>query len=440
MAEAKREKTTTWRLVTNYQNMLVMLESGLVTSPAGFSVRHYSDSLSDCPGWITLFRDDRPLPADVLEYVTSARWHLEPCIATLDLTGAASAPFTVATWIMAQDGSLRDTALPVEDLRDDDLALMVPAPLPSATVTNIAFWSDDNWASFEERRRLWTNVPQSHPMTEVSKEAFAADANVKARPLIQMPGERFPDHARRHDRFPCAGQAVGGVLAMLYHMAQRGELGLCAYRATTGSAKDTATVKDDMVLADLPCFAATGAAMPDNGSVMFWGTVQSLVEAHARKDFEQPMDAVLRYLSGLDNQIFLARGPVVTRAFQLLREDMSGCLGFGEPSITELLERHPLTRALLLLGLRESCAELLDLAHPLLEESDFVRAAILFGARDGWQQIPPQFRTRELSNWVSHRMANAEHAIMDTGISFAEPPIPELPAVPDASPQMEFAP
>ena len=96
---------------------------------------------------------------------------------------------------------------------------------------------------------------------------------------------------------PPFGQALGGALAMLYHLANRGDLGLAAFRLATGAAgdKDDDLVRGDPILAELCNWIDGGecAARADTRARLFWGVIRSLVRARARASPATPVDVAL---------------------------------------------------------------------------------------------------------------------------------------------------
>ena len=86
----------------------------------------------------------------------------------------------------------------------------------------------------------------------------------------------------------------------------------------------------------------------------------------------------------------------------------------------------PLPRALSLLFLRRTCAELLEFQAPELGEEDWLAAAVLFGARSGWLSLPLSLRGGPAaSRAVSHRMAAISHRTAASGFDLG--PAPERP-------------
>ncbi len=107
-----------------------------------------------------------------------------------------------------------------------------------------------------------------------------------------------------------------------------------------------------------------------------------------------------------------------------LANDLRDVRGLIDSTVTELFERHakPFPRAMILFFLREKCSDLLEFFHPQLREQHFVLAAILFGARCGWLDLPLSLRdVPKLSNAVSHRMAAMTHTTAGTRLDLGPP-------------------
>ncbi len=416
---SRRKTARIWRLVTNHQNMLYMLAAGMVMSPAGFRGKHYSDPLSIYPGWIPLFRDKVKIPADVLNQATSERKHLLPCIASFDL-----ADLSGPVRMLSRDGRMRDVTSPSARKRKDDIAILVRAPLPPTLLLSVNFCSPEDRQAFERAANDVSNVDLSSHQIEIAESLFSTDTEV-AWPAKQPQKQLFEDGS---DNFPAFGQALGGVLAMLYHAANRCDLGLAAFRLATGVAcdKDNDLVKSDPILAELINWMDGGeiSGQTDPRARLFWGVIQSLVTAQTHEHLQAAVDVALAYL---ENQLDLLRETEFQPRLERLIADMRGLLGLGGGTITELLERHKgsLSRPLLLFCLREHCTDLLEFSHPLLNDAEYLLAGILFGVRDNWLQLPKELRDPDMSAYVAYRMADTEHRKQGSNLALDTPPRPK---------------
>lgn len=401
--QSRRKPARIWHLVTNHQNMLYMLAAGMVMGPAGFRGKHYPDPLSVYPGWIPLFRDKVQVPADALNHATSERKHLLPCIASFDLTDLSG-----PARMLSRDGRVRDIASPAARKRKDDIALLVRAPLPPTLLSSINFSSSEDRQTFESAANDVSNVDLSHHKIKITKSLFSPNTEV-AWPAQQPQELPLEDGS---DTIPVFGQALGGVLAMLYHAANRSDLGLAAFRLVAGDecSKDSDLVQSDPILAELPKWIAGCeiSGQVDTRVRLFWGVIQTLVNSQTQKRLQTPIDVVLAYL---ENQLDLLREMEMRPRLERLITDMRGFHALGGGTTTELLERHKgsFSRSLLLFCLRERCMDLLEFSHPLLNDAEYILAGILFGVRDSWLQLPKEMRDPHLSAYVAFRMTDAEH-------------------------------
>lgn len=411
-----------WHLVTNHQNMLYMLAAGMVMGPSGFRGKHYSDSLSVYPGSIPLFRADKKIPASALNHATSERKHLLPCIASFDLSDLYG-----PVQRLRRNGSKRGIATPAARKYPNDVAMLMPAPLPLNLLSGISFRTPEDKQIFESNARDVANVDLSPHRIEIDESLLSTVTEVTWPPPMQRQGQLLD---RSDDNPPALGQALGGVLAMLYHTANRSDLGLAAYRLVTDVPrdKDSALVKSDPILAELPNWMDGGeiSGQADIRARFFWGVIQALVIAQTKERPQTPIDVALEYL---DSQLEQLQEMEFRAGLERLVVDMRSCLGLGGGTVTELFEQHQgsLSRPLLLFCLREHCTDLLEFSHPLLSDAEYLLAGILFGARDGWLQLPGELRDPDLSAFVAYRMAETEHRKLSDGFALGEPRLPRPP-------------
>lgn len=413
-----------WHLVTNHLNLLYMLAAGQVMEPSGFRGKHYVDSLGAIPGWIPLFRD--AIPARALEEAISERRHLRPCIVSFDLSGV-SGPVQV----LSQSGKLRDAKFPSVRLGKEGIGILVRAPLPLTLVSRICFQSDDDRQAFETAAKDVSNVDLKLYRLEVEDSLFRNMTDCVWPPMqtskahlsksrkksgaqqgrLFNEAEGMPQDAASQLERRISSQALGGLLSMLYHYANRSELGVKVFELITGAAHNTNNALiEDPILAELPNWLS-GDGVSEHSSIpakLYWGTINALVTAQEKNHSLQPVDVALEYLAAQAAQL---EDDKSRSRLERVIVDMRSLLGLGGGTITELFERHKgsLSRPLLLFCLREHCKELLEFSHPLLSDAEYLLAGILFGVRDGWLRLPCEMRNQALSAYVTYRMAYVAH-------------------------------
>lgn len=405
-------KPTRWLLVTNHLNLLYMLASGLVMPPKGFGKKYYHDTLSAYPGWIPLFADVASKAA--IEYAISERNHLIPCIATMNLTSLQG-----KVMVITSDGVAREVYFP-EELEGNEQILLVPAPLPIHWITSISFQSNEKKVACEVDARDFGNVPLLDFKREISAPTFS-----KAMEWHWPPsGVSIPEKEVILD----APFAAGGVMAMLLHLGNLGEAGTQACRLAFDAEDDIAQSISDPLISSLRMWIQTGQPVDTNdvSSRLFWGAVVKVAACRFSEVPSSPLDVVLDYLASAGESM----EDRMKNALVKLVADLRTIATFSDSTITEIFERHPksFSRVMTLFFLREKCADLLAFKHPLLTESDYIVASILFAARDGWLDLPLQLRNFPGSHAaVSHRMAVMSHRMSSTGLDLGFPPSRPLP-------------
>jgi len=401
-----------WLLVSNHLNLLYILAAGLVMPPMGFGKKYYQDTLAAYPGWIPVFANEVPKAA--IAYSISERSHLIPCIATMNLASLQGMVMAIDS-----DGRAKEVSFP-DGLDGSEQVLLIPAPLPVNWVTSIAFQSSDNKTTCEADARDFGNVPLLDFKREVSASAFSKATGWHWPPS----GIDIPSKGIVLD----APFAAGGIMALLLHMGNIGEIGMNACRLAFDAKTEVAQSIPDPLISSLGMWMQTGQAIGtgDISSRLFWGAVMKVAACRLSDAPFTPLDVVLDYLGsageGMDERMKLALVKLVN--------DLRTIASFTDSTITEIFERHPksFSRVLTLFFLREKCADLLSFKHPLLTESDIVAAAILFAARDGWLGLPLQLRNFPSSQAaILHRMAAMSHRMGNSGLNLGSPPSRPLP-------------
>ena len=398
-------------LATNHLNLLFMLSIGMVPSPNGFGKKYYRDPLGTYPGWAPLFT--RKVFGPALELATEEAAHLRPCLARIRLTDLAGPVMAL------RDGKAIRINFPDEANGSDDV-IFVPAPLPTHWIEEIQFPTKEERVACEADALDYSNVPLQEFKLVARKREFTT--------VNRSPWPPQVDIAERHADL-AVPLAAGGVMAMLFQVGNMGDLAVNACAAAFDPASASETVSNDPMLSRLPHWRGTGRTSEDESSDLaaiaevrtwqrrlFWGIVGRLAEVHSGQESIGSKDAVLEQFAegstGLNEKI--------ERKVLDFKDALEGLAGFGSLGPREIFERFPspFSRSLALLFLREDCEELLAFEDDTLTEGDWLAAAILFGARSGWQGLPVTLRDIPgLAPAVSHRMAVLAHRIAGSEVS-----------------------
>lgn len=406
-------KPTCWLLVTNHLNILYMLAAGLIMPPSGFGKNYYSDTLSAYPGWIPLFAD--VVLKSALEYSSSEKSHLISCIASINLSSLHG-----KVMVIDSVGAAKELNFP-EELDGSEQLLLVPAPLPVHWINSIYFQSRENKATCESDARDFGNVPLLDFKREISSRIFT---HVRTGQWPPSSGISVPVNEVILD----APFAAGGIMGMLLHFGNIGELGMQACRLAFDAEESVAQTIPDILISKMGRWMLTGQQIESNviPEKLFWGAVVRVASSRFSDLPSNPLEVMLGYLESVGESM----DDQMKSALVKLVDDLRTIASFSDSTITEIFTRHPkvFSRVMSMFFLREKCTDLLAFKHPLLTESDYIVAAILFAARDGWLGLPLQLRNVSGSHAaISHRMAAMAHRMACTEINLGIPPHRPLP-------------
>ena len=406
-------------MVTNHLNLMYMLAAGLIMPPSGFGGKYYQDTLGCYRGWIPLF-PGLPL-AGALEYSTSEESHLRPCIARVrtDLVSGRAWAF--------RGERVEEIDFPAQSGGNDQL-LMLPAPLPTHWIEEVLFPSGADKRAFEADVQRFGDVSLGNCKCRVDKKSFD-----RARHSGRWPPS---DDGPERNASLAESQAAGGIAAMLFHVGNKGANAIRACQLAFDPAQQDGQTIGIPIIEPLVAWRSKGTVSPEStlGALsegrdsvaksqrqIFWGVVEHLVAWNRSRGAETAEDVIVRHLGRISDNL----PDRLRKKFQELANALSSFATFGSLSLTEMLERYPtpFSRSMTLCFRHKTCASLLDYEHDLLQEDDWVLAAILCGARDGWERLPRELREAPmgLEAAVTHRMAAMAHQLAKTGLDLGEP-------------------
>ncbi len=411
-SSSKADAPARWLLVTNQHNLFYMLAAGLIMPPRGFGKKYYLDTLGSFPGWIPLFANT--VPAASIEQSVSERSHLIPCLAEINLSSLHG-----RVSVIGGDGLVRELLFP-DEIDGSEQVLLIPAPLPATWIESIIFQSRDDKSNCNTDAQDFANVPLSAFKRQVGARLFADTTQMSWPPKgLDLPNQDGP---------MVGPLAAGGMMTMLMHFANLGDNGIQACRLAFDREADISAQIADPMISALGDWQHIGhlSATEDMLRKLFWGAIDKLVAWQSNETSESALDVLLEHLESTASQL----DERLNQALVRLAGDLRTLAGFADSTVTELFERHPksFSRVMTLFFLREECAELLEFKHPMLKETDYLAASILFAAREGWLGLPLELREFPgLQQAVPHRMAALAHRSADTKIDLGSPPPRPMP-------------
>lgn len=418
-----------WYLVSNHLNLSYMIGAGMILPDSGFGEKYYADVLSLFPGNIVLFRNT--IPPGAVDMAVREASYLVACIISVNLGTLTGSVTTITT-----AGDVRYGIDFPQGLCGDEDALVFPAPLPVSWVGTIFFRSRDDMAAFRQGAADFNNVDTKRFTTRVNKSLFKNAGAVKQQSMFTTPGPfPWPGAAAHIPEVAVdlgTATAMGGILAVIYSMADRSETHAAAFRSAFGlGALEAATDPELFINPFWPWLDEQQQVKQTSERLvhtMFWGTVKAIAAAVPGED---PRNYVLRFLTTVvDTWPGVADHEKTKCALTSLVHELSSLTAIPDTTLAELFDRHtrPFSRALILFFLKKSSRELLQFDYEQVSDVDTVAAAVLFGARDGWISLPADLRgAAPLQQSIVHRMAAMAHRM--AGSCLDPGPAPEPSAI-----------
>ncbi|XOV89801.1 MAG: hypothetical protein ACFHX7_07920 [Pseudomonadota bacterium] len=404
----KLASINSWHMVTNQLNCFYMLAAGMIMSPDGFGKKYFQDGAKLYPGYLPIFPNQ--VPKSAIEYAISERTHLLPCILDLNLS-----EMTGMVKVVSEEGVVRDVNFP-DEVDGVCQFVLVPAPLPIRYLSSIVCETREAHVRCVKEAADFNNVDLAPYSFKVKAGAFKKLTSQPWPPSINPIQSIEPKYA--------IPMAAGGIMGLLSNMSGFGDLAIESGKLAFDPALPASR------LHPYPAISALGEWLKMGGEIetadisqkLFWSIVTRVAESKFSTDQTSPIDAVIDYLETMPREDFDEK----TRDYgRRLSADLRGILGLADSTVSEIFERHPrpVSRAVTLFVLREHIEDLLEFKNSRLTEADYILAAILFAAREGWIGLTKGLRELPgINEAVSHRMAELALRIAGTQLSLGVPP------------------
>ena len=403
-------KVKLWQMVTSQRNLFYQIASGLIMPPQGFGSKYYLDTAAAFPGYLPIFPGNVSHAA--VEISISETTHLIPCVLNLELN-CLSGPVKIIT----HQGEVKDVNF--QDVDSSCQLMLVPAPLPITFIKAILCRSRDEKLGIETDAKDFNNVDISDYLIKTAAGAFS-----KLKTGKWPPAGIDVDPVSITLNVPIA---AGAMMAVLSNMSNRGELTVSAGKMAFDPESSSSILTPYPVITAMGEWLQSGrsAGVGDVSQKLFWNIVSHVSAANNAAEKSSALDVAIGYLEAMPSDEFDQRA----RSYgEKLALDLRRILGLADSTISEIFERHPrpVSRAMTLFVLREKIEDLLEFYNPQLTEADYVLAAILFAAREGWIGLSNDLRDFPgLKTAVSHRMAAIAHNIAGSKLDLG--PCPARP-------------
>lgn len=399
-----------WRLVTNHLNMMFMISAGMIIPPTGFGKKYYLDTLSFLPGWIPLFPES--LSQSAIQLSVSEQPHLRACYLELNLSEVHGPVklFRSGQWI--------DASFP-DGVYGDEEVMLIPAPIPTSLITEIAFSSKEDKLYCDKDAKNFFNVPLADFKTKLAGAAF------KKRDSCNWLDHRDGLYEQQVDL--TLADAFGGVIALLSQLSNKNDVAIDITKAFCEEYPDETLINSfSMILGAHTIFYpyTQNVELAGASAVLFKELAQAIISNRSNLKSGSPIDVVMAVLESSNQK----QQGAARQAGERLIEDLKRIVQFPDKTIDELFNWHqkPLPRALILFFMCDSAMDLLELQINQQSGYEVCSAAILLGIAEGWMRMPTLIRENNgIKNIVPAYMTKLSQRGSNFELSFGH--LPERP-------------
>jgi hypothetical protein len=392
---------------TNTENLKMMIAQGLISSPEGFR-KYYSDTLEFLSGYIPLFKNR--VPADILNSVIKESNDLLPCIVEINLNKIIEGGVKLFNNNELIDSSLKD----IENIEFDSL-IFILAPLPLQCISKVIFRTIDEKESFEKELSLYSNVILNDITIYYSEsdeklfrpqgvDEFLENFSIENIKNINTCDVTPLDYKRVY--------AFGGLLNNLFYFSKNGQISHDVFNYALNYSqnlqKNTDDIPEDVAII-LDCIYKKPLANEENiQEIVYRGLVEVAIKSDNFKD------DIIEFLNSKEKTHSIAKKLINFESINY------------KPVSQEFKEaKTRYGKALLMMFVREDSESLIDYELDLFDETDYLVFAMLFGIRDKFSKVPKFIREFEKAqNFISTKMANHAHSMLESSIRFKEENIP----------------
>ncbi len=418
-----------WFFPTNTDNLKIILSHGLICGSEGYE-KYYTDISSDFPGFVPIFRNGKGRHGAALSKAKEEGDDLVLCLLEITLEQIVSGSVRLTDYQPVDIEACRKQA-EGEQINE----ILLPAPLPLACIKQVLFIkSSQDKNTFENDSKRYCDTPQGVlKFADATKKADKNLFNRNSQPdvMFDPPGTAVaedpavsqnmsPENKVNYNKI----YSMGGLLYTLFYFAKNSS----ATNETLASCvklKEIEKSEDDLVSSINNYFHQPGDSAKNNTfEAIILDHVLDILVSEKSSGCATAIVRLLETENAFENDEYTAKGKEIAKKladFYHNKIDAKRSDFFSKAD-------SPIERMLLLLLYRKDVAGLMETSVAKLEvltEQDYTVAAMLFGIRSKYYDIPLSLRQYSgVQEYISYLMAKYAHDSRDTGLQFKEYPVP----------------
>lgn len=405
-----------WLLPTNTENLQMMIAQGLICDVNGFVGDYYKDILSNCPGFLPLYKSKVPLSA--ISAAKAESNDLTPCLLKIDLNAILEGNcFHTRSDLTEEIPSNTFTLssanqLKIEDIkrkRNDELdfeSILIQGPLPLSCIDEVIFMSKSDIEEFKSSSSNLGNVPTGFLVFKSQNAAFGHDI------VDSITNNKFDCELCYKKIDYKKSYSFGGLLALAFYFSKNGVNSSEMFNSIT-----ELEVKDESHL-EYKWIMSYFRQSDEINELQRWNNILDEFNEYKKRsdiDFKKNIIEFLKSDSkteGMANflldyhrsKIELSDEAIISKYIKEYKDDD---------------KKFRIKLILFMFFFKDSIEKLIKYHHKDLSENDYMSFGMLFGMNYGYIGIPKWLLEYEgMQLFISSLMANYAHGIANTEMRF----------------------
>jgi hypothetical protein len=419
-----------WFFPTNSDNLKAILTHGLLCGSEGYE-KYYTDISSDFPGFVPIFRNGKGGHSKAVSKANKEGNDLVLCLLEINLDQIVSGNVSLI------DNTQMDISAYTNQSGDEQIdEILLPSPLPSACIKQVLFYDSHAKNTFENDLNRYGDTPQGglkHVVAQTKSDKNLFSQGNSQQVKVYSPSETAREEHSGCKQFIPLGDktdykkvySLGGLLCTLFYFAKNGSYTNEILASCVKLAKIEKIDNKDLINPINNYFYQTEESAKNNNSLFF--ILHHVLNILVKERNSECFTSIVQLLQ---SGVVFEKDEHKTRAREIAKKLVDFYQNKIDAKASEIFSNaNPgIEKMLLLMTHRDDVKGLMGTNIAELEvftEQDYIVAAMLFGIRSKYYNIPLSLRQyRGVNEYISYLMAQYAHDIRNTGVKFKKNPAP----------------
>ena len=412
-----------WLLPTNIENLQMMLAQGLITDARGFVGSYYKDVLNECPGYVSLFKNE--VPGAALSLAKSEDASLISCIIKINLKDIILGDCIHTRCDIEDSFNVGDVSpkvsnsIPIPSLQGkktielDYESILIQAPLPLSCIEEVIFSSKADLDEFKNSSENLGNVSIKILKCKVDKKEFTPP--VSSGELFH---NSFANLAHNSVEYTKA-YSLGGLTSLSFYFSKNGEESASFFKSISAFSDNESYPLEYKWIYEY--FFSN-----ENNKLQIWNAILDVLNNNKKRNDIEYKNSIIEILNSSPKTESIADFLTDYHRSKIEKSDTQIIEDFIDDYKKEP-NKFKIQLFLFMLFYKDSVEKLIKYTHESFREEDYTLLGMLFGMNSSFIGLPKWLIEYEgMHLYISTLMANYAHKQSNTGVQFKEPSKPLL--------------